>query len=161
MRRLSTVLGILAMVVFVANAAFAAQGRGQGGRPAGAGAPQNPGNIQGNRPANPGINKPNSAGNVGNRPETTGKPESAGPKDAGGFKNYGQYVAATHVSEHLNIPLADLKKAMVTNDQSLGSAIKQLRPDLNSQDIQSEVKKAEAAAKKAEAEAKRGKKTTG
>src|SRR5262249_17314383 len=36
------------------------------------------------------------------------RPEAAGQKDNHGFRNYGQFVAASHASEHLHIPLADL-----------------------------------------------------
>ena len=45
--------------------------------------------VQANRPANAGSNRPLS---IEHKPETTGKSESAGPKDANGFKNYGQCV---------------------------------------------------------------------
>jgi hypothetical protein len=77
--------------------------------------------------------------------------EAEGQKDTHGFKNYGQFVAASHASEHLHIPLADLKKAMVDNNLSLGQAIHKLQPALSPQQIQAETKKAEAAANKAEA----------
>lgn len=82
------------------------------------------------------------------------KPASTGQKDSNGFKNYGQYVAATEV-KHLNIPLADLKKAMVDDNPSLGQAIHKLKPTLSTHQVDAETKKAEAAAKKAEAEANR------
>jgi hypothetical protein len=85
------------------------------------------------------------------------KSDTAVQKDSNGFKNYGQYVAATQVSKHLNIPLADLKKAMVDDNLSLGQAIHKLKPTLSTQQVEAETKKAEAAAKKAEAEAKRKK----
>src|SRR5262249_45291573 len=77
--------------------------------------------------------------------------EAEGQKDTHGFRNYGQFVAASHASEHLHIPLADLKKAMVDNNLSLGQAIHKLQPALSPQQIQAETKKAEAAAHKAEA----------
>jgi len=71
-----------------------------------------------------------------------------------GFSNYGQYVAAKHVSDNLNISADTLRTEMVDNHLSLGDAIKKLRPELSSQARRAEIKKAEAAAKKAEAEAR-------
>jgi len=71
-----------------------------------------------------------------------------------GFNNYGQYVAAKHVSDNLNISADTLRTEMVDNHLSLGDAIKKLRPELSSQARRAEVKKAEAVAKKAEAEAR-------
>ena len=53
---------------------------------------------------------------------------------ASGFKNQGQFIAALHVSRNLNIPFADLKAEMTGADHdSLGQAIKQLRPTANTQ----------------------------
>ena len=71
-----------------------------------------------------------------------------------GFKNYGQYVAAKHVSDNLNISADTLRTEMVDHHLSLGDAIKKLRPELSSQTVRAEVKRAEAVAKKAEAEAR-------
>ena len=71
-----------------------------------------------------------------------------------GFKNYGQYIAAKHVSDSLNISPDTLRTEMVDNQLSLGDAIKKLRPELSSQAMRAEVKNAEAAARKAEAEAR-------
>jgi len=46
-----------------------------------------------------------------------------------GFRNQGQFIAALHVSQNLNIPFADLKRAMTgPNAMSLGQAIRTLRP---------------------------------
>ena len=87
MKRTSIVLAILVTVLFITTATLTAQGTGQGGRPAGASAPQIPTSVQGNRPATAGSNK---SASVGNRPETTRKPDSAGPKDAMGFENYNE-----------------------------------------------------------------------
>jgi len=159
MKKVTIFISLLATVLFLASAVFA-QSRGQGaGRPAGAGAPTTPG-IQGNRPTNPGQSTDHRPANPG-KPESTG--QSAGhpadPKDAQGFKNYGQYMAATHVAENLMIDFELLRKAMVDDKLSLGKAIQNLRPDLSSQTIEVEVKKAEAEAKKEEAEAKKGKPT--
>jgi hypothetical protein len=79
-----------------------------------------------------------------------------------GFKNWGQFVAAAHVSTNLGIPFADLKTAMTgiapgattptTAPMSLGQAIQSLKgttPEtetLSSTKIRTEVKKAEDAA---------------
>ena len=48
-----------------------------------------------------------------------------------GFKNLGQFVAAVHVSNNLNIPFTTLKTEIL-KDGSLGKAIKALRPDADS-----------------------------
>jgi hypothetical protein len=50
-----------------------------------------------------------------------------------GWKNQGQFVAAVHVSNNLGIPFADLKTRMVMQGQSLGEAIHQLRPGVDSE----------------------------
>jgi hypothetical protein len=51
---------------------------------------------------------------------------------AQGFKNYGQFVAAVHVSQNLGIPFSDLKAKMM-DGASLGTAIKALKPTANSE----------------------------
>jgi hypothetical protein len=80
-----------------------------------------------------------------------------------GFKNWGQFVAAVHVSNNLTIPFADLKTAMTgltpgttappTTVMSLGQAIQSIQgetptqpPTLSPTKIKTEVKKAEDAA---------------
>ena len=51
---------------------------------------------------------------------------------AQGFKNFGQFVAAVHVSNNLGIPFADLKARMTgPNPESLGQSIHELRPAVN------------------------------
>jgi len=140
----------ITMMLTVSTAMLAMQ-RGQTGRPAGIGASSNPGISHAS--SNPGAtaaddHRQNAVQPADHKPETTGQ------KDSQGFKNYGQYVAATQISAHLNIPLADLKKAMVDDKLSLGDAIHKLRPDLTAQQVQSETKQADAAAKKAEAKKK-------
>lgn len=167
MKKANILFSLLAIGLFIISSAFA-QGRGQGsGRPAGIGAPSNPGS-QGNRPSNPGQSTDHRLENSG-RPESPGKSADHKPDtsahavdktDTHGFKNYGQYVAAEHVSEHLGVTMEALTTQMVTNKLSLGEAIKQLRPDLNNQQIQAETKKAEEAGKKAEAQAKKSGKQT-
>ena len=53
--------------------------------------------------------------------------------DASGFKNFGQFVAAVHVSHNLDIPFADLQAKMIgDNAVSLGKAIQELKPDADS-----------------------------
>ena len=51
---------------------------------------------------------------------------------AAGFRNLGEFVAAVHVSHNLGIPFADLKADMMAGD-SLGEAIRKLRPEADSQ----------------------------
>ena len=62
---------------------------------------------------------------------------------ASGFKNLGQFIAAVHVSHNLGIPFSDLKDKMTSGD-SLGKAIKALKPDAKSK---AEAKKANKQAK--------------
>jgi hypothetical protein len=49
-----------------------------------------------------------------------------------GFKNLGQFVAAVHVSQNLDIPFTALKGDISKGD-SLGQAIHSLKPDVDSQ----------------------------
>jgi hypothetical protein len=65
-----------------------------------------------------------------------------------GFKNQGQFIAALHVSHNLGIDFDALKMDMLTNHDSLGAAIKALRPDLSSKTVRTDVKDAERQAKK-------------
>lgn len=64
-----------------------------------------------------------------------------------GFKNQGQFIAALHVSQNLNIPFDTLKMQMLTNHESLGAAIHALKPDLTSKTVNTDVKDAERQAK--------------
>ena len=64
-----------------------------------------------------------------------------------GFKNQGQFIAALHVSQNLNIPFDTLKMQMLSNHESLGAAIRALRPDLTSKNVNTDVKDAEQQAK--------------
>lgn len=65
--------------------------------------------------------------------------------DASGFKNFGQFVAAVHVSHNLDIPFSDLQKKMTGPPAlSLNKAIQELRPDV---DAATESKKATSEAK--------------
>jgi hypothetical protein len=64
---------------------------------------------------------------------------------ADGFKNFGQFVAAVHVSQNLGIPFDQLKAKMTgPNPESLGKAISDLSPNA---DAKLEQKKAEKQAK--------------
>ena len=75
-------------------------------------------------------------------------------KEAAQFRNLGQFVAAAHVSQNLEIPWADMK-AKVTGEHpvSLGKAIEQLKPQA---DAKTEASKAE---KEADADIKNSNKT--
>jgi hypothetical protein len=67
---------------------------------------------------------------------------------ASGFKNQGQFIAALHVSQNLNIPFSQLKADMTgSGHDSLGQAIHALRPDLSSKTVTKNVKLAEHQAK--------------
>ena len=61
---------------------------------------------------------------------------------ASGFKNLGEFVAAVHVSQNLNIPFDQLK-TKITSGQSLDHAVKDLKPGVD----KSEIKKAKDEAK--------------
>src|SRR5262249_17502139 len=95
-----TVLISFLVIVLFGTMAFA-----QGQRPAGAGVgarPTSPGTSVDHRPATAG--KPKPAGVSADHRTTTSAQHAVDPKDAHGFKNYGQYVAAQHVAENLQIP---------------------------------------------------------
>lgn len=62
------------------------------------------------------------------------------------FKDLGEFVAAVHISKNLDIPFDQFKDKVTTGD-SLGKAIKELKPDMNHKDIKSEVKKGKKQAK--------------
>lgn len=64
-----------------------------------------------------------------------------------GFKNQGQFIAALHVSHNLNISSDQLKMDMMTNHDSLGAAIRNLRPDLSFSTVNTDVKVAERQAR--------------
>jgi hypothetical protein len=71
---------------------------------------------------------------------------------AKGFKNWGQFVAAVHVSNNLNIPFTSLKaKVTGPTPMSLGQAIQSLRPagsTTTTTAVETEVHKAETEADK-------------
>jgi hypothetical protein len=71
--------------------------------------------------------------------------------DTVGFKNFGDFVAAVHVSQNLNIPFARIHAQMTGKGAvSLGQAITTLKPGA---DVKKEIKRANAEAK-ADAEVK-------
>jgi hypothetical protein len=62
---------------------------------------------------------------------------------AAGFRNNGQFIAALHVSQNLNIPFDQLKAKMTGPDAvSLGKAITELKPDMSKQQVDEAVKTA-------------------
>jgi hypothetical protein len=65
---------------------------------------------------------------------------------ASGFKNLGQFVAAAHVANNMNIPFDQLKLKMLDGKMSLGNAIHALKPDISTATAKAEVKKAETEA---------------
>jgi len=68
-----------------------------------------------------------------------------------GFKNEGQFIAALHVSQNLDIPFDQLKAKMTgSNPESLGKSIHDLKPSLSEDQVDNEAKKAEQQAKKTE-----------
>ena len=65
-----------------------------------------------------------------------------------GFKNTGQFIAALHVAQNLNIPFVDLKAKMTgPNPESLGNAIHDAKLSISEQDAKKEAEKAEMQAK--------------
>ncbi len=73
---------------------------------------------------------------------------------AAGFKNTGQFVAAVHAANNLNIPFDQLKAKMTgTEKLSLGKSIKQLKPDADSKAEEKKAKKQAQAELEASAEA--------
>ena len=102
-------------------------GRGNNGNPnrgggnANNGRPDGVGRGRGNADANP----PDGAQEGRGR----GRGNATNQPNAEGFKNYGQMVAARHVSENLGIDFDKLKALMTgDNPKSLGEAIQELRP---------------------------------
>ncbi|HEX4999189.1 MAG TPA: hypothetical protein VFY29_13260 [Terriglobia bacterium] len=157
--------GAVVVALLVGSSAFAMQGRGRGGgAPGGIGGSSNSGrggsrgNAPASLPSNPGARSTNRGNSSSAGKSEEHKPDSAGPKDAMGFKNYGQYMAARHASDEIGIPLEDLKTAMVDDGLSLGDAIHKYRPNMSSKDVDAATKKAEDAGKKADEEKKKGNK---
>jgi hypothetical protein len=67
---------------------------------------------------------------------------------AAGFKNEGQFLAALHASQNLDIPFSELKSRMTgSNAASLGNAIRSSKPEMSKSHANEAAKKAEAQAK--------------
>src|SRR5262245_15779425 len=126
-----TILMSFSVMVLLGVSAFAqGQGHGHSG-PGGGIRSSGPGSSHERRSSNSG--KHESQGASGDHRSATSSTHTVTPKDAHGFKNYGQWVAAQHVAENLKIEGGvDALKALMTGDNavSLGKAIQQLRPDL-------------------------------
>ena len=157
------------LVLFLSTGSLSfAQGHGQGrgpasGLPAGANIEHGGGDHgqnnhgQANKPVEPNKSVNSGKNDVSVRlrenPDLASKLQGMLPAGmnvetaANGFKNFGQFVAAVHVSKNLNIPFDQLKGAMVTNHMSLGDAIKGLKPEITEDAAKLEAKKAEDQAK--------------
>ncbi len=68
------------------------------------------------------------------------------PDAAVGFKNFGEFVSAVHVSHNLDIPFDSLKKEMLAQG-SLGKALQTLKPDVPRAERVKEVKRARTEAR--------------
>jgi hypothetical protein len=74
---------------------------------------RNPGGGNaGNNPGGGNAGGNSGKGNPGNAGRGNGGSNAGNPRNAQGFKNYGQYVAAQRVSENLGISLSALKAKM-------------------------------------------------
>jgi hypothetical protein len=168
MKRTLAMIALAAAAAWVPAIPVAAQGRGQS-HPGGAGAAGSMG--EGHAMDAPGhsgsaMSGPRSAGELLTQ-NTQLASKLSGLLPAGtdlqtaasGFKNLGQFVAAVHVSNNLDIPFATLKcTELATADacpnmtvpakgSSLGQAIHTLKPDMGSSASKAAVKQAKKQAK--------------
>ena len=68
---------------------------------------------------------------------------------AAGFRNTGQFLAAVHVANNLNIPFAQLRARMTgSSPESLGRAIHDLNPNLTHKQIKSAIHTADRQAER-------------
>lgn len=110
------------------------------------GKPENPGRGIG-RPDEPGKPTPDML--LERNPQLAERvaallPSGVDPIEASvGFKNLGQFIAASHVSHNLKIPFEDLHASLLAGNK-LGEAIRVLRPEA---DYKNETKLAERQAK--------------
>jgi hypothetical protein len=82
--------------------------------------------------------------NLASRVQSLLPPGTSLQAAASGFKDEGQFIAALHVSRNLNIPFNELKADLSKSKYgSLGRALHDLRPELHSRVIDSQVKRAE------------------
>lgn len=156
MKRSTLFLAVPAAILLSSGLAFAQHGHGAGG-PMMGGGPHGDG-AHDNGSASPGavghaatMASTNPGGVLDHNTHLATKLEGllnlSGPNalatlktDASGFKNFGQFVAAVHVSHNLDIPFADLQAKMSGPSRvSLGKAIQELKPDA---DAKAETKKA-------------------
>ena len=157
--KLCSVIVILFLSLGVTNFA---QGQGQGcgpaNPPAGVGNTSiDHGHGQANKPSEPNQSATKSRSEVSAKLSADSKlasklqamlPAGMNINDAAnGFKNFGQFVAAVHLSKNQNIAFDQLKGAMVTNHKSLSEAAHDLKPELSTEAAQSEAKRAEEQAK--------------
>lgn len=91
----------------------------------------------GTQPGKPALSPKASPAEVASFPKLSTHLEGYFPQGtnlttaASGFKNVGDFVAAAHVSHNLGIPFDQLKSKVV-GGSSLGQAIHELRPDVDS-----------------------------
>jgi hypothetical protein len=65
-----------------------------------------------------------------------------------GFRNEGQFLAALHASQNMDIPFDSLKAKMTgSSDMSLGAAIRASKPGMSEHEAREQPKKAEREAK--------------
>ena len=65
---------------------------------------------------------------------------------AAGFRNLGEFLSAVHVSRNLGIPFENLKGEILKGN-SLGEAVRVLKPDLSGDELRREVGRANQMAK--------------
>jgi len=75
---------------------------------------------------NPIAQKITSKPNLSNRIQTMLPAGMTLNEASQGFKNQGQFIAALHVSQNLNIPFTQLRYQIVTQQKSLGQSIQTL-----------------------------------
>jgi hypothetical protein len=166
--KIKVLLGTVAMVAFMTALVFAQHGRGGGrsssmhggGRLSSKHGSDHSSSVHKKADADKGSgHDANDSGQKSNSQKLAAKPKLASKLQsllppgtnletaASGFKNFGQFVAAVHVSHNLGIPFDQLKAKMLgPPSQSLGKAIQDLKPTAN----------AKAETKKAESEARQG-----
>src|SRR5262245_2383664 len=164
--KMKNLLGVAAMVTFMAALAFAQHGRGGGhsssmhggGRMSSNHGSDHSSSVHKKADADHGSGHDvNNSGLKSNSEKLAANTKLAGKLQsllppgtnlqtaASGFKNLGQFVAAVHVSHNLGIPFDQLKAKMLgPSSQSLGKAIQDLKPTANAK---AETKKAESEAR--------------
>lgn len=141
----------LAIAAGLATGAWAQHGGGVHGGGAGHdGAEFGHGASHSSSPASTHGSDANFESRLANNPNLSSRLQNLLPPNttlqaaASGFKNQGQFIAALHVSQNLNIPFTQLKADMNgSGHDSLGQAIHALRPDLSSKTVSKNVKLAE------------------